>query len=179
MAELATLARPYAQALYGVARNGDLTAWANWLQVFACVASQARILSLATNPHIESAQICDLLLRVAPPAQTFEQQAQNFIKLLLKRHRLAVVRYIAEQFNALKNAHEGLADAHIVSAFALDEASLKPLIEALERRLNRKLKPHVTLDSSLIGGVRVKVGDKVLDMSVQEQLAKLNAVLAL
>jgi F-type H+-transporting ATPase subunit delta len=98
--------------------------------------------------------------------------------MLVDNHRLPLLPEIATQFDALKNAHEGAADAQIVSAFPLEGQALDELVAALERKFKCKLKPTVAVDSSLIGGVRVTVGDEVLDTSVRARLARMQTALA-
>src|SRR6201999_2104178 len=97
--------------------------------------------------------------------------------MLVDNHRLTLMPEIATQFEALKNAREGAADATIVSAFPLEGAQLNDLVANLERRFQRKLKPAVEVDPSLIGGVRVTVGDEVLDASVRARLASMQTAL--
>ena len=104
-------------------------------------------------------------------------EAKRFVGLLVENHRLAVLPEIAEQFHALKNAREGSADVEITSAFPIEGATLTDLVGALERKFGRKLQPTVAVDPSLIGGVRVKVGDEVLDTSVRARLAAMQVAL--
>ena len=87
------------------------------------------------------------------------QAARNFIELLVQNDRL-LLPVIASQFEALRNRHDGTAQAEITSAFELSEAQVKELVAALEQKFGLKLKPSVTVDQSLIGGVRVAVGDR-------------------
>ncbi len=175
MAELATIARPYAEAVFRVAqKSGKLTAWSKWLCAFAHAASYPALLKLAANPKVKLAQISELLVGVVPP---LDKQAENFVHIVLEAKRLEVVPAIAKQFDALKSVHEGVADAFIESAFALDKEALDSLVSALKRRFGKDLVPHVKIEPALIGGVRVTVGDEVLDTSVRAQLAKMQTTL--
>ena len=106
------------------------------------------------------------------------QAARNFIELLVENDRLLLLPDIATQFVVLRNRHDGTAQAEITSAFELSDAQVKELVTALEHKFGLKLKPSVTVDPSLIGGVRVAVGDQVLDTSVQAQLARMRDTLA-
>jgi F-type H+-transporting ATPase subunit delta len=106
------------------------------------------------------------------------QTARNFIALLVQNDRLLLAPEITLQFEALKNRQEGTAQADITSAFPMSDDQVKDLLAVLELKFGLKLKPHVTVDSSLIGGVRVAVGDQVLDTSVQAQLARMRVTLA-
>jgi len=175
MAELATIARPYAEALFRVAETGDLAAWSDLVQELAQVAGHPEVLSLALNPKVGRDTVTDLVLAVVKAPVPV--QAQNFLRMIIANHRLNTLPEVAVQFEALKNAREGAADVEIVSAFPLEGSLLDELVVGLERKFKRKLKPAVSVDASLIGGVRVTVGDEVLDTSVRAQLARMQVAL--
>ena len=177
MAELATIARPYAEALFRVVEGADAAAWSTLLQELAQVARLPEVLSIASSPKISRAQISDLLLAAVKSPLKDNAQAKNLVQMLVDNHRLPLLPEIATQFEELKNAREGAADALIVSAFPLEGAQLDDLVASLERKFKRKLKPTVQVDSSLIGGVRVTVGDEVLDTSVRARLASMQTAL--
>ena len=177
MAELATIARPYAEALFRVAEGGDLAAWSALVQELGQVARLPELMSVASSPKVSRAQVVDLLLAAVRSSQKDSPQAKNFVQMLVDNHRLSLLPEIAVQFDELKNAREGAADALIVSAFPLQEAQLAEVVASLERKFGRKLKPTVQVDASLIGGVRVTVGDEVLDTSVRARLADMRTAL--
>jgi len=178
MAELATIARPYAEALFRVAEAGDIAAWSTFVEELAQVARLPELLSVATSPKVGREQISDLLLSaVKSPLAKDNAQAKNFVHMLVDNHRLPLMPEIATQFDELKNVREGAADALIVSAFPLEGEQLNDLVASLERKFKRKLKPAVEIDPSLIGGVRVTVGDEVLDTSVRARLASMQTAL--
>jgi F-type H+-transporting ATPase subunit delta len=177
MAELATIARPYAEALFGVAEGGDLAAWSALVQELGQVARLPELMTIASSPKVSRAQVVDLLLAAAQSPLKDTPQAKNFVQMLVDNHRLSLLPEIAVQFDELKNAREGAADALIVSAFPLQEAQLADLVASLTRKFGRKLKPTVEVDPSLIGGVRVTVGDEVLDTSVRARLADMRTAL--
>jgi len=177
MAELATIARPYAQALFGVAQQENADGWAAFIAELAQVGALPEVLSVATSPKVSHAQVIDLLLSVVQSPLKASAEAKNFVQMLVDNHRLELLPEIHAQFDALKNAREGAADALIVSAFPLEGAQLGDLVANLERRFARKLKPTVEVDPSLIGGVRVTVGDEVLDTSVRARLAGMQVAL--
>jgi len=178
MAELATIARPYAEALFRVAEAGDLAAWSNFVEELAQVARLPELLSVATSPKVSRDQVSDLLLSAVQSPLKDSSQARNFVHMLVDNHRLPLMNEIAVQFDELKNAREGAADALIVSAFPLEGDQLNDLVASLERKFQRKLKPTVEIDPSLIGGVRVTVGDEVLDTSVRARLASMQTALS-
>lgn len=179
MAELSTVARPYAEALFGAARNDQATSLAGWsflLADLAQVAANPEVGAVLSDPRLNQAQRVDLFLSLIKA--TLPQAARNFVELLVQNDRLLLLPEIASQFDVLKNRHEGVAVAEIASAFALSDEQVAELVAGLEKKFGRKLKPEVSLDASLIGGVRVTVGDQVLDTSVQAQLARMRDTLA-
>jgi F-type H+-transporting ATPase subunit delta len=177
MAELATIARPYAEALFRVAVGGDIAAWSTLAQELAQVAQLPEVLSVASSPKVSRAQVCELLLAAVKSPLASSAEAKNLVQMLVENHRLVLLPEISAHFDELKNAREGAADAYIASAFPLEDGQLSSLVSSLERKFGRKLKPTVEVDSSLIGGVRVTVGDEVLDNSVRAQLASMQTAL--
>ena len=176
MAEIATVARPYAEALYRVAKSGNLAAWSELVSEMANVAAHADVQALSQNPNVPEEQIVAIFLALLKSPLTDE--AKNFIGMLVENGRLSLLPEIGAQFHVLKNAQEGAADAEITSAFALSDAQVKELIATLEKKFGRKLNPSVAVDNSLIGGVRVVVGDEVLDTSVRAKLQQMHVALA-
>lgn len=178
MAELSTIARPYAEALFAAARDekAGLAAWADQVQRLADVMSVQDVRAAMEDPRLENTQRTSVFLSLVQPA--VDKPMQNFVTLLISNDRLVLLPQIAEQFHALKDAAEGVAQANITSAFPISEDQVSELIKLLEPKFGLKLKPHVTVDASLIGGVRVIVGDQVLDTSVQAQLVRMRDTLA-
>ncbi len=176
MAELATIARPYAEALFRVAQSGNLQAWSDTLAEMAGVAALPDVKELSNNPRLSDAQIADTFLSVLK--SSISAEAKNFVNALAANGRLVLLPEIAEQFKQLKNAQQGSADADISSAFAMDSAQVTDLVAALEKKFGRKLNASVTVDPTLIGGVRVVVGDEVLDSSVRAKLQQMQTALA-
>jgi len=174
MAEIATIARPYAEALYQASKS-DLGATQAWLNSYAAVAADAGLLQFAANPKATNAQVIDLVQSVAKVNAT--PAATNFLTAIVENGRLNALGEIAAQFQKLKNAAQGVNDAVIYSAFPIEGAALADLVTLLEKRFARKLNCTVALDSSLIGGVRVVVGDEVLDTSVRARLDQMKAAL--
>ena len=174
MAELATIARPYAEALFKTA-GADLVATATWLDELAAIASNVQLQHYAGNPSVTSAQTFDVMTGVAQTA--LPEAAKNFLKAVIDNGRISVLPEIASQFRALKNAKSGSSDATVFSAFALDAAALADLLVTLEKRFEKKLNLKVELQPELIGGIRVVVGDEVLDTSVKARLEQMKAAL--
>lgn len=174
MAELATIARPYAEALFK-AQGSDLAATAVWLDELASVAEDPQLLQLAENPKVETAQVFDVMTGVVKA--TLPDAAKNFLRLLIENARLPALPEIANQFRSLKNAASGSSDAVVYSAFALDAQALADVAATLEKRFGRKLSVKVEIDPSLIGGIRAVVGDEVLDTSVKARLEQMKVAL--
>ncbi|MFZ6843523.1 F0F1 ATP synthase subunit delta [Undibacterium sp. RuTC16W] len=175
MAELATIARPYAEALFRVAQSGNLSAWSELVTEMAQAAAHPDVVALAHNPKVSASQTAEAFLSVLK--SPVNDEAKNFVNALTEYDRLTLLPEIAAQFQALKNAQEGAADAQIISAFELSAAQVSDLATTLEKKFGRKLHPTVTVDNSLIGGVRIVVGDQVLDTSVRAKLQQMQVAL--
>ncbi len=176
MAELATVARPYAEALFRVAQTGDMAAWSTLVSELAQIGVNPDVQGFARNPNVSAAQVADAFASLVKSPLTAE--AKNFIAMLIENRRVSLLPEIGAQFAVLKNAQEGAADAVITSAFDISAAQVAALVTTLEKKFGRKLNPTVTVDPSLIGGVRVVVGDEVLDTSVRAKLQQMNVALA-
>ena len=177
MAELATIARPYAEALYKActgAAGADLGSVAAWVDELAAIAANPQLRQLADNPKVTRAQVLELIASVR---QGLPEMALNFLRVLVENGRLQALPEIAAQFHVLVNQSRGSSDAVVHSAFALDTAALSDLTAVLEKRFGRKPNLSVQTDESLIGGIRVVVGDEVLDTSVKARLEQMKAAL--
>ncbi|MDR1660917.1 MAG: F0F1 ATP synthase subunit delta [Azoarcus sp.] len=175
MAENVTIARPYADAAFALAKGTDaLAAWSEALARLAAVVANVDMRACIANPGLSAEQITGLVLDVSGEL-TGEQR--NFVRVLADNERLQVLPEIRDLFAALKNEHEGVLDARIVSAFPLDDASLNSLKAALEARFKARIDATVAIDPELIGGVRIAIGDEVIDASVRGKLASMAATL--
>jgi F-type H+-transporting ATPase subunit delta len=174
MAELATIARPYAEALFKAAQ-ADLSAAAVWVDALKDIAGNTQLQQFADNPNATAAQVFDVITGVAKVE--LPEMAKNFLRTVIENGRLAVLPEIAAQFRALKNAQSGSSDAVVFSAFAIEADALAELGGTLDKRFGRKLNLSVELQPELIGGVRVVVGDEVLDCSVKARLEQMKVAL--
>ena len=174
MAELATIARPYAEALFK-ASQADLEGTAGWLEPLAAVAGDPQLLQLASNPNVRAEQVIDVITGVV--RQALPGPAMNFLRTVVENDRLAALPEIASQFRSLKNARTGSSDAVVYSAFPMDADALGAVAPSLEKRFGRKLNLTVQEDRSLLGGIRVVVGDEVLDTSVKARLEQMKVAL--
>lgn len=176
MAEIATVARPYAEALYQVARKGDLALWGAQIDAIAAVAGDEGVRQFADNPKVPAEQVYEVV--AAASNQQLEPGVQNFLRTVIENGRLAVLPQVAVQFRALVNAAGGVADAIVYSAYPIAPEQLADVVEALQKRFGRKLSATVELEPELIGGVRVVVGDEVLDTSVRARLDRMKLALS-
>ena len=176
MAELATLARPYAEAAFQVAVKGDLKQATAEIDALAAVAANDQLRQFADAPKSGAAQVFDVITSVLN--MPLSDASKNLLRTVIDNGRLSVLPEIAAQFHMLVNSRSGVSDAIVYSAFAIDAAALTDLVVSLEKRFGRKLNASVQIDADLIGGVRVVVGDEVLDTSVKARLEQMRTALA-
>jgi F-type H+-transporting ATPase subunit delta len=175
MAELATIARPYAEAFFQVAAQGDLVAAAGELSAVAAIAADPQLLQLADNPKTAPGQVFEVIAGVA--GRPLSAPLANLLHEMIANGRLAALPEVDAQVRALASARSGVSDAVIYSAFPIDDAHFGDVLAALERRFGRKLSGRVELEPELIGGIRVVVGDEVLDTSVKARLEQMKVAL--
>jgi F-type H+-transporting ATPase subunit delta len=176
MAELSTLARPYAEAVFRIAdASGQLGAWSETLSNLAQVAVDPAITAAIEDPNLSSPKIAGLFIQVLAGQLTGE--AENLVRVLAENHRLELLPEIAVQYEALKDEREGVVEAQVVSAFPMNDAQLAELVARLEAKTGKRVKAQVSVDPELIAGVRIVIGDKVIDGSARAQLNALEAAL--
>jgi F-type H+-transporting ATPase subunit delta len=175
MAEFATLARPYAEAAFEVASQGDIAQAERELDALAAVAGNAQLRQFAEAPASTDDQVYDVIQAVVGTA--LSEPSKNLLRAVISNGRLAVMPEIATQFRLLANARSGVSDATVYSAFAIDAQQLAEIAAPLEKRFGRKLNLTVEVDPALIGGIRVVVGDEVLDTSIKARLEQMQAAL--
>ena len=176
MAEPSTIARPYAEAVFRLAdAQGKLADWSVALANLAAVAADARMRAAAGDPNLPAAKIAGLFISIL--AGKLSGDAENFVRVLADNGRLEVLAEIRAQYEALKNEREGVIEAEVHSAFEMNQAQVADLVARLEKKTGRKVKARVSVDKSLIGGVKVVIGDKVIDGSARAQLCALENAL--
>jgi len=177
MAELATIARPYAEALFKAA-GPDSAALKPQLAHLAQLASHPELRQFADNPKVQPSQVLDLFAGIAvSQGIDMHPQVANLLKAVVENGRIAALPQIATQFTELVNARSGVSDAIVQSAFPINDDQLRFVMTTLEKRFKRKLNPTVELAPELIGGIRVIVGDEVLDTSVKARLEQMRVAL--
>jgi len=172
MAEKSTIARPYAQAAFDIAKQkADLKGWSEMLQLAAAIASDEQVINLIGNPQVSKDALVDLLLKVC--GKNLNAEGQNFIRILAENKRLNVLTEISALYEAHRAEAERTVEAEVISAFPLTDAQQQTLIAALKQKLGREISLSVQTDESLIGGAIVRAGDMVIDGSVTGHLEKL------
>lgn len=176
MAEPSTIARPYAEAVFRLAdASGALAKWSDMLANLAGVSADERVRAAVNDPNLAEAKVAGLFISILAGKLTGD--AENLVRVLAEYGRLELLPQVREQFEALKNEREGVVEAEVQSAFELTDAQVSDLVSRLEKKFGRKVKAKVTLDRELIGGVRVLLGDKVIDGSARAQLGALENAL--
>lgn len=172
MAELATIARPYAEALFKVVGASGPQAW---LHELAQVGGDPDMQQFAADPKVNRVQVEHVIAGVL--RQPLPEVGVNFLRTIIDNDRLAALPEVARQFQALVSRESGRADAVVQSAFPIHQTALDTLQASLEKRFGQSLQLSVEVVPELIGGVRVVVGDEVLDASVKARLAHMKAAL--
>lgn len=176
MAEPSTIARPYAEAAFRLAdAQGKLADWSVTLANLSAVAADGRVRAAIGDPNFTAAKVAGLFLSILSGKLTGE--SENFVRVLAENSRLDVLAEIRSQYEVLKNEREGVVEAEITTAFEMDQAQLADLVSRLEKKTSRKVKARVSVDASLIGGVKIAIGDQVIDGSARAQLAALETAL--
>jgi len=176
MAEPSTVARPYAEAAFKLADEaGALGKWSEMLAALALVAGDERVRAAVADPGLSDAQAAGVFISIL--AGRLSGEAENFVRVLAENGRLALLPEIRSQFEALKNEREGVLEAQVHSAFELSRAQVDELVRRLEKTTGRKVKTKVQVDRDLIAGVRIVLGDKVIDGSARAQLGALETAL--
>jgi F-type H+-transporting ATPase subunit delta len=176
MAEPSTVARPYAEAAFRLADEADaLAKWSEMLGALAMVATDARVRAAAADPNLGHEQVAGLFIAIL--AGRLSAEAENFVRVLAQNARLELLPEMREHFEALKNEREGVLEAEVHSAFELSPAQIADLAQRLEKKTGRKVRTKVHLDKDLIAGVRIVLGDKVIDGSARAQLGALETAL--
>ncbi len=170
MAELTTIARPYAEAAFRLAREqGTLPAWSQMLEFVTAVVADPQMAEALDDPKLAVSDKEAALLSVC--GDRLDGNGRNFVRVLLEADRVRLLPQISALFGALKNEADGVAQARIDSAFPLSDAELADIKAALERHFGKTIEASVNIDPALIGGARITVGDTVIDGTIQAQLA--------
>lgn len=172
MAELSTIARPYAQGIFSAAESaGNLQKWSEMLDVAAQAATVDDLEPLLNTSLVNRTELADLFIEVC--GNTLDDQGKNLIRLLADNRRLGVLPQIREQFELLRGEAEGTIEATLIAAQDVDQATQDQVAKALGQRLNRKVALSTETDPSLLGGAVIRAGDLVIDGSARGRLERL------
>jgi len=176
MAELTTLARPYARAIFDLTDDDDSRSkWSDQLALLAEVVSHDEMRTLLGNPRIEADDLVELVCKAA--GKGAGDEGRNLVRLLVANRRLAVLPRIAEIYEQLRAEAEHVIDVEVISAAPLDKAQQDKIASALGKRLGREVRLHCREDEEVLGGVIIRAGDLVIDGSVRGQLERLSGAL--
>lgn len=173
MAELSTLARPYAKAAFEFAVTAnDLAAWSAQLATAAIVAQAEKVEMVLSSPSLTSEQQAAQFIAVC--GEELSANTQNFIKVLAENKRLPLLPEIVSLFEIFKSNREKSVDVEVATVFDLDEALQQKLATTLSAKLEREVNLRTVIDKELIGGVVIRAADIVIDGSISGRLAKLS-----
>lgn len=172
MAELATLARPYAEAVFKLARqSGEFTRWSEILAFLEQVVQDPRFAEIVANPRVSKETLQAVLLDIG--AEVLDEAGKNLVRLLVKNRRLAVLSSLFKQYQALRAEHEGVIKVELVSTYAVKPPQKDEVAAALKQRFGKEVDVEITVDRKLLGGWIIRAGDQVIDMSVRGRLQQL------
>jgi F-type H+-transporting ATPase subunit delta len=176
MAELLTIARPYAEAAFRIAgENQSHAAWSEMLALIDAVVHDENVSARIGDPNTDAQTLQDLLLGIF--GDRLDGQGRNFVQVLVSNGRLEVISQIRSLFDELRREHEGVLEARIISALPLSEEQVRNLVSTLESKYQRKVSVQVEVDAELIGGVRILIGDQMIDATVRGRLDAMAAAL--
>ena len=170
--EATTIARPYAEAVFAIAKENDaLDQWSEMLDFVASLMHDGAMQRLVNKPGQAKSQIAELIIGIGGGKLMAEEQ--NLVRLLADNGRLLIAAEIAQRYESLKNRERGVLDVDVTTAFPLDDAQQKSIAAVLKNKLGRDVRITSSDMPALIGGIVIRAGDLVIDGSVQGQLTKL------
>lgn len=177
MAELTTVARPYAEAAFRASVEAKSVAgFGETLRLFGAATANGEASMLLRNPKVSAKEKAELLFSVA--GENVPDVLKNLANTLIENQRATLLPFISEHFERLQREHDGVVKALITSAFALSDADKASLVDGLAKKYGKRVEAEVKVDASLIGGARVQVGDDVIHASVRDTLDKMATALA-
>ena len=176
MAELSTIARPYARAVFEQAsETGKLQQWSDMLELLVAVSSDENMAAIIAGTRFSKDEIAGLIIDIC--ADKLDAQGQNLVRLLAENGRLTVLPEIAARYEILRAEAESTVEAEMLSAMPVSNTEQEKLSAALKQRLGRNVNLKVTIDKSLVGGAVIRAGDMVIDGSASGKLNKLAAAM--
>jgi F-type H+-transporting ATPase subunit delta len=172
MAERTTIARPYADAAFQIARDENaLARWSEMMKLARAVGEDPQMADALTSPRLDGSEKASLFLGVA--GDRFSAPMRNFVRILIEADRVELLPEIAALFETMRNEAEGVAQATIESALPMSETQVADITAALAKRFGKRIEASTSINPALIGGARIAVGDTVIDGSVREKLEQM------
>jgi len=176
MAEAITIARPYAEAIFKLAKEGKkLSAWSEILGVISEILSDKQINALLNNPRVPADKLCEII--VESYSAKLSKEAKNLIGVMVDNKRLQIFPQLKALYEHLRTQYENVLEARIISAFPLKSDQQEKLVSILRTKFQREVNVTSVVDADLIGGVKIEIGDQVIDSSVSGKLAAMTAAL--
>lgn len=177
MAELATIARPYAEAAFRLALEGNSVGhWSEMLALIEAVVVNDEVARRIGDPKVDAPALENLILGTL--GERLDGAGRNFVQVLVANDRLELVPHIRTLFEEAKREHEGVLEARVISAHPVSDDQVRPLVSALESKYGRRVSAQIEVDPQLIGGARIVIGDKVIDATVRGRLDAMAVALA-
>ena len=180
MSETKTIARPYANASFEVAKaEGKTEDWLLFLEAAATIVQDDAMLNLIKSPTADKEALTKAVFSISNKASGVQasKERMNFLSLLSQNGRLEILPEIKQQFELMKQASEKVVEATITAASPISEESLHSICAALEAKLNQTVNITTKTDESLIGGAKIQIGDNMTDASVRSQIDELGRIL--
>ena len=177
MAELSSIARPYAQAVFELAKHsGHYGPWSEALGFLAKVAADKDMAALFSNPRVSRQQAADIVIELL--GEAVGDEPKNLVRLLAQNRRLQALSAISEQYEILRAEAERTIRAELESALPISDEEQHRIAGALKTRLGREVELVVTTNRELVGGAVIRAGDLVIDGSIRARLERLAAAVS-
>ena len=172
MLENATIARPYATAVFELAQEaGQVEEWSAMLGLLGLLAADKDMRQLITNPKVSRQQLQDLVFEVC--GDGLSDLGRNLVKLLVRGDRLQYASQIKNQYEQMRAVAEGKVDVEVVTAYTLERQQQDSIAETISDRMGKQVNIKTSVDESLIGGAVIRAGDLIIDTSIRGRLAEL------
>lgn len=176
MAELASLARPYAEAVFELAVEADtIDQWSANLNFLAAIAKEPVMAEVITNPQVDKTTLTNIWLDICEGQ--LSEAGNNLLKILIENRRLPTIPSLLAQYERLKAEHQGYITVEIASPYPLNDAQIENIKNVLQQRLGKTVEIDHTIDKTLIGGWLIRTGDQVIDMSIKGRIQQLTTEL--
>ncbi|NJO17770.1 MAG: F0F1 ATP synthase subunit delta [Thioploca sp.] len=176
MAELATIARPYAEAIFDLAKERNhFDDWSVVLNFLRMIVEDPLMVSVIANPQVDKNTLTQIWLAICEGE--LSETGNNLVKILVENHRLLAIPQIAIQYETLKAQYQGYLEVEIMTPYPVTMPQQQAIETVLQQRLGKTAHIHITTDESLLGGWLVRAGDQIMDVSIKGRLQKLAAEL--